>query len=95
MTDTATEAPPSLVSQIAALAVGETVTISKRLPPTAKGTDVAAARERLHNTGRSAMARAKAGKPNSRTYTGEIGGWVTGSGHSIACFAITRTANGK
>lgn len=90
---TDTVAPsPSLVSQLSALAVGETFTLSRRLDPSSNGNDLIAAKDRLHDTGRAAMGRARRGNATEMTFIGEIGSWVTKSGHQIAAFAMTRTA---
>lgn len=86
-----TATPPSLRDQIAALEIGESFCLSKRMEQDhATSAQIAAASEALHNRARAAMARAK--DVTGHTYIGEVGEFRTTRGHNpVVCFLITRT----
>ncbi len=76
---------------IAALDEGESFTLSRRLGDSAAPDEIKAEAESLHNTGRSAIARAKKSKGLSgREYRGETGEWVTTGKNVVVFFLITR-----
>lgn len=84
----------SLRQQLVELEIGQSVCLAEKLDQNkAKRSDLADADERLHNTARSAMARAT--RDSSQKYTGESGQWRTGvrqGADPVVCFLITRTA---
>lgn len=93
-TDTETTVATSLRQQLAALEVGGSVCLAKKLDQdAATRDDLAEALEKLHNTGRKAMARAS--HETKLAFTGESGSWRTGARQGsdpVVCFLITRTA---
>lgn len=76
---------------IAALDVGDSFTLSRRLGDSASPDEIKSEAESLHNTGRAAIARAKKScKASAREYRGETGEWVTTGKNVVVFFLITR-----
>lgn len=74
---------------IAALEIGESYTMSRRLSFGCTQDEIDKAGKSLHDTARAAMARAKT--LTNATYTGELGIWYTSRArHPVVCFLITR-----
>lgn len=85
---------PSLRAQLVALEVGDSICLAKKLnQDNDDRKSIADADEKLHNLGRSAMARAS--RDSQQSYTGESGNWRTNvrqGADPVVCFLITRTA---
>lgn len=85
-----TEAPPSFNRQLAALDVGETVAVSRRILRTsAEAADIGAVKNRMRQSVNPAVSRAR--KRNSAEYVADCGDYLTQDGHIIVCIAVTRT----
>lgn len=94
MTDAATIEKPGLRAQLNNLAIGDSVALARRLKPN-EGEDLPAWADKLENTARPAMARAKRDTAGAE-FTGEKILTLTnsrgGGPNPVALFLITRTA---
>lgn len=84
------EAPPSFNRQLAALDVGETVAVSRRiLRSSPDAGDLGSIKNKMRQSVNPAVSRAR--KRNSASYTADCGDYLTQDGHIIVCIAVTRT----
>lgn len=84
------EAPPSFNRQLAALDVGETVAVSRRIMRTApEAADIGSVKNRMRQSVNPAVSRAR--KRHNAEYVADCGDYLTQDGHIIVCIAVTRT----
>ena len=84
------EAPPSFNRQLAALDVGETVGVSRRiLRSTPEAGDIGAVKAKMRASVNPAVSRAR--RKHEAEFVADCGEFLTQDGHVIVTIAVTRT----
>lgn len=84
------EAPPSFNRQLAALDVGETVAVAKRILRSApEAGDIGAVKAKMRASINPAVSKAR--KRHTFEFIADSGDYVTTDGHIVVTIAVTRT----
>lgn len=83
------EAPPSFNRQLAALDVGETVAVAKRiLRSSPEAGDIGSIKNKMRQSVNPAVSRAR--KRHTAEYIADCGDYLTSDGHIVVTIAVTR-----
>lgn len=85
-----TESPPSFNRQLAALDVGETAAVARKiLRSSPEAADIGGVKNKMRQSVNPAVSRAR--KKHNAEFTADCGDYLTQDGHIVVTIAVTRT----